>query len=401
MTKPASKPIVLIIGTRPEGIKMIPLYFALQHAGLNPLICSTMQHKELLDDVFNLFNVKPDISLDVMRPNQDLSYLTQTILEKTTAFFAHCNPALVLVQGDTTSTMASALAAFYSKIPVGHVEAGLRTDDISSPFPEEMNRRVVSIIARYHFAPTQQCVDQLCAQGMSSSRIFCTGNTVVDALRLITEKIEQKKIVVRSHIKKQVATCRKAKQRIFVLTTHRRESFDGGIIRILRSIKQFLLTHPNVFCFYPFHPNPYVLKAIKIVGLTGLENLFLSEPLLYPDIIYLLRESDFIATDSGGIQEEAISLGKPVLVLREKTERTEGLHSGIAQLVGTDPHKIREGMVHVLRRKKKISDQARTVYGDGYAADKIAAILQQNVDEYRGQFDRCIKSIRSVKRMNI
>jgi UDP-N-acetylglucosamine 2-epimerase (non-hydrolysing) len=370
-----TSPIILIIGTRPEGIKMMPLYFALKKAHLPVIICSTTQHSELLDEVFQLFNVTPEFRLDIMKPGQDLFHITQEGLNKTKAIFLKVNPTLVLVQGDTTSSMSAALSAFYLGIPVGHVEAGLRTDDIRIPFPEEMNRRFISMIAHYHFAPTAQNVANLLAEGICREKIFCTGNTVVDALRLIREQISNGTMPIDPVIMKKVDECRQLGKQIILLTTHRRESFNGGIESILTAVKEFAQTTPDVCIFYPFHLNPKVLEAIEKTKIIKTPNIFMSKPLAYKELVYILMHADLIATDSGGIQEEAISLGKPVLVLREKTERVEGLWEGLAVLVGCNAATI----LYHLRRFINAADQQErvpsTMYGDGYAAQKIAQIL--------------------------
>lgn len=370
------RPIILIVGTRPEGIKMIPLYQKLKASGIPTLLCSTMQHDELLSQVFDLFNVKPDFNLQIMRQGQDLFYLTQSILQKTKELFLKINPSLVLVQGDTTSTMAASLAAFYLKIPVGHIEAGLRTDDTMQPFPEEVNRRMVSLIAQYHFAPTPQATANLLAQGINQNNIFCTGNTIVDAVKIIRNRIETGQITIRSDIKTVIENCKREKKKIMLLTTHRRESFDGGIGRILQATKQFLEENRNVFCFYPFHPNPQVIQEIETAGLTDIKNMYLCEPLQYKDMVYLITNSNIVLTDSGGIQEEAVSLSKPVLVLREKTERQEGIWSGLAKIVGTNSHKIKEGIKTYIDFKK--TDQTN-IYGDGRAAERIVEILKDRL----------------------
>lgn len=366
-------PIIVIVGTRPEGIKMIPLYFALKKAGLPTLLCSTMQHDELLTEVFELFGVKPDFDLGIMRLGQDLFYLTQSILQKTKELFIQHKPSLVIVQGDTTSTCAAALSAFYLHIPVAHVEAGLRTDDIYSPFPEEMNRRMVSTLATYHFAPTPLAVENLKTQGIPSSNIFMTGNTAVDALRIITEKISNQHMLVKFEIKAQVEHAKILNKKIIVFTAHRRESFNGGLVRIMLALKQFLSTHPDVICFYPFHPNPQVISAINQTGIGTMSNINMSEPLSYINMVYLLSNADLILTDSGGIQEEAVSLGKTVIILREKTERMEGVFAGFGHIAGTDEHKI-ISMLTTLYNEKNINGDTG-VYGDGYAAQKIVTIL--------------------------
>ena len=373
------QPIVVIVGTRPEGIKMIPVYRALQDAGLPVVLCSTMQHDELLTQVLDLFGVTPDFDLIIMRQGQDLFYLTQSILQKTKEVFSKIKPSMVLVQGDTTSTMAAALSAFYLHIPVGHIEAGLRTDDIKAPFPEEMNRRVVGTVADFHFAPTSHAAAQLYAQGVERQRVFCTGNTVVDALRIIQDMLLKKTITINADIKNMVQECKKNNKKIMLLTAHRRESFDGGIVRVLQTVKQFLSEHPDVVCFYPYHPNPHVVQAIKDVGLSHMPNIYISEPVAYKELAYLLLNVDWVLTDSGGIQEEAVSLSKPVLVLREKTERAEGVWAGLATMVGTDSKKIKTSLENLLQQKKQKNTTELFVYGDGYAANKIVQIIKNNI----------------------
>lgn len=370
-------PVVIIIGTRPEGIKMAPVYHALKHAGISVVICSTMQHDQLLTDVLKLFNITPDYELDIMRHGQDLFYVTQSILQKTKEVLLRIQPALVLVQGDTTSSMAAALASFYLNIPVGHIEAGLRTDDINSPFPEEMNRRVISVIATYHFAPTQAALDNLISHGIHRQQVFCTGNTVVDALRVVKEAITDGTLTVRTDIHTQIQRCKKAEQKILLLTMHRRESFNGGITTTLQTIKKLLLANPDLFCFYPYHPNPQVMHAINTVGLADLNNLLLCEPLVYKDMVYLLDNAHIVLTDSGGIQEEAVSLSKQVLVLREKTERMEGVLTGLAHIVGTNPAAIEASLAHALSNCHITThDSIKNTYGDGYAAEKIVELLK-------------------------
>lgn len=369
-----TSPIVLIIGTRPEGIKMIPLYFAFKKLQMPIVLCSTDQHSDLLQEVYDLFGVMPDYQLDIMKPNQDLFYITEITLQKLKIFFNKVNPSMVLVQGDTTSSMTAALAAFYLNIPVGHVEAGLRTDDIKSPYPEEMNRRFISMVADYHFAPTALNVGNLLAEGIKREKIFCTGNTVVDALRLIKEQIVTNKIAISDSTVNVVQQCKLENKKIVLLTVHRRESFNGGVERILTAMKEFALQNPDVFFFYPFHPNPNVLEAIDKVGIAKIPNLFLSRPVPYKELVYLLLHADWVATDSGGIQEEAVSLGKPVLVLRDKTERVEGLWTELATLVGTNHDAIMKAM-NQLKHQSHLQAKASSIYGSGYAADMIAKII--------------------------
>ncbi len=379
MTKPA--PIVLIVGTRPEGIKMMPVYFALKEANIPVILCSTMQHDQLLQDVYDLFGITPDYDLGVMRLNQDLFYVTQSLLQRIKEVLLKVKPSYVLVQGDTTSTMVGAMAAFYLKIPVGHIEAGLRTHDLYAPFPEEMNRKVVSSIAQFHFAPTQCNVDNLCAESINDASIYLTGNTVVDALRIVKNNIESGDIVVSNHVHSIIQQCKQNKQKLMLLTMHRRESFDGGIERVLKTLHAFLQEHDDIFCIYPFHPNPHVINALQQSGMRDVSNCYLSEPLLYQDLVCILDNADVVVTDSGGIQEEAVSLGKQTIVLREKTERQEGITSGIAQLVGTDVHKLQQAL---LVYTQNIEHQKSTIYGDGFASQKIVEILKTHIKkDYR------------------
>lgn len=376
MVHQKSGPVIVIVGTRPEGIKMIPVYFALKKAGISTLLCSTVQHGDLLRDVFSLFNVAPDISLDIMRIDQDLFYVTHAVLQKTKELFSAVAPSLVLVQGDTTSTMAAALAAFYLQIPVGHIEAGLRTDDIYSPFPEEMNRRFIDIIATYHFAPTEYAMSQLLAHGAPAEHVFCTGNTVVDAIYLVKNLIDTDALPINKQLHARLEAAQKANQRIVLLTCHRRESFNGGIERILATVKQYMAAHPDLCCFYPYHPNPHVIQALGATHIAHEPNIFVSEPLAYQDLIYLLCHADVVLTDSGGIQEEAVSLGKHVLVLREKTERMEGVWAGLATVVGTDQEKIMNELTAWHTRPPQDAVHS-AIYGDGHAAEKIVTLLQK------------------------
>lgn len=371
----SDKPIVLIIGTRPEAIKMIPVYYALKEAGFAVRVCATLQHDQLLMELFDLFQIVPDYNLNVMRLGQDLFYLTQAILQKTKELFVRIQPSLVIVQGDTTSAMASSLAAFYLHIPVAHVEAGLRTDSITSPFPEEMNRRFIGMLAQYHFAPTACAAAALRAEGVKGSAIFCVGNTVVDALRLACDRLADGRFVARADLVERIKTCKDAGIKIMILTVHRRESFDGGITRVLNTVAAFLREHPDVFCFYPFHPNPAVIAAVQETEFSLLRNSYVCEPVTYKDMVYLMQSCHWIVTDSGGIQEEAVSLCKPVLVVRENTERPEGVQAGVARLVGTDAQRIAAALQELVAQTYTFDKTFMSLYGDGYASEKIARII--------------------------
>ncbi len=381
------RPIIIVVGTRPEAIKLAPLYLALTRANIPTLLCATFQHSELLAQVFDLFHITPDIKLDVMRENQDLFFLTCTILEKISSVYEKYKPSLVLVQGDTTTTFSAALAAFYLKIPVGHVEAGLRSGNKYSPFPEEVNRVFTSTCASLHFAPTALNVANLLREGISRESIFCTGNTTVDALFWIRERINNKEISICEKLIKHIETCKKNKQQIVLVTAHRRESFDGGLERIFSSIKTFAAQHPDVTFFYPFHPNPHVLKAIELSSIKDIPNILLMPPLLYKDLIYLLMACDWIISDSGGIQEEAISLGKSVIVVREYTERPEGIWEGMLTLAGTDEKSILHEMLSLYARQQNTHSHS-SIYGDGNACNRIVAIIKNLIQPSLSTLDK-------------
>ncbi len=376
MNEARSNPIVLIVGTRPEGIKMAPVYYALKQKNIPLFLCSTLQHDHLLTEVLDVFNIVPDINLHIMRQGQDLFYLTQAILQKTKELFIKLSPRLVIVQGDTTSSMAAALAAFYLKIPVAHVEAGLRTYDPQLPFPEEVNRKIIASLATHHFAPTSIAQEYLLKEGVASDRIVCTGNTVIDALQMIKKKIDAQEITVRADLAFVVKQARAAGKKICLFTIHRRESFGNGIASFIASLKTLLVKHPDLYCIYPYHPNPHVIEAIRSLQLNQINNLFLCEPLLYSDMIYLLHEVDFVATDSGGLQEEAVSLGKKVLVLRDKTERLEGVLAGYAELIGSDNDLFIKRCEHILH-SNITGESSVSLYGLGNAGEKIASVVEQ------------------------
>ena len=346
-------PVLVVVGTRPEGIKMIPVYNALKEADIETILCSTGQHTDLLDDTFRIFNVTPDINFNIMKPGQDLFYITQAVLDKMKTILRDIKPSLVLVQGDTTSAMVAALASFYLKIPVGHVEAGLRTGNKYGPFPEEINRKLISSIATYHFAPTHDAMQNLINENIDSRDIFLTGNTVVDALHTIQHKIRANKIPVTDTLAQAILSAQDNNQIIMLLTAHRRESFNGGLAHIFSAIKQTLQTNPKLFAIYPMHPNPAIKKIFDESGLREVPNIMVTAPLAYNDLVYVLEKCDLIATDSGGIQEEAASLGKPIIILRNETDRSEGIHEGLAYLVGTDEKKIQQTIVQVLTKKEK------------------------------------------------
>ena len=370
------QPIMLVVGTRPEGIKMMPVYFAFKRAGIPVVLCSTGQHCTLLEEVFTLFSVIPDIRLSLMKPDQDLSYLTCAVLESMKLVYAQYSPSLILVQGDTTTVMAAALAAFYEKIPVGHVEAGLRTGDMLSPYPEEANRCIVGLLAQYHFAPTSFATGNLLAEGKKRETVFCVGNTVVDALRIIEEKIKNEDVLLRSDLLFAMKFADDHGLKKVLVTAHRRESFPDGIVRIIRSVKKYAQTHPDVAFFYPYHPNPIVMDALFDARLEDEKNIFLFPPLAYHELVFLLQSVDCVMTDSGGIQEEAVSMGKNVLVLREKSERMEGVWEGLATLVGTQESAIIEALDSAIKNSFKQHLVRSSVYGDGFSADRIVEVIK-------------------------
>jgi UDP-N-acetylglucosamine 2-epimerase (non-hydrolysing) len=373
-----TKPIVLVVGTRAEAIKLIPLHLAFQKAGIYSLLCGTFQHSDMLEQVCNIFNVVPDFNLDVMKHGQDLFYLNQIILERTKSVYLKTDPCIVLVHGDTTTTMASAMSAFYLHIPIGHVEAGLRTGNMQAPFPEEMNRKVVGQIADYHFAPTAFSAANLLSEGVKRENVFCTGNTVVDALLWMKEKINSGQIKIDEKIVSLVHDCKNKNKKIVLLTAHRRESFNGGLHRVFNSVKKFAQKHEDVFGIFPVHPNPNVVSAVQESGLKDVENIYTCDPLSYKELVYLLINCNFVATDSGGIQEEAVSLGKRVIVLRDITERWEGVWDGSEKLVGTNEELILNSLEEFYSMVDTTLPNS-SIYGDGQACKRIVSILKMRL----------------------
>ena len=369
------RPIILIIGTRPEGIKLAPVYFALKKWGFTVKICATFQHTDLLREVFALFEIKPDFSFDIMRTNQDLFHITQVVLTEAKKLFSAQNPQLVIVQGDTTSAMAAALAAFYLKIPVAHVEAGLRTDNIYAPFPEELNRQFISLIAKYNFAPTATAVANLKRFGVNATTIYQVGNTVVDALQYVLVKVEQGDLLVGYTIQNLVKKIKAKNKKLILLTMHRRETFGDKMERMLSAIREFANENREVCFVFPMHPNPNVQQSVVAAKLKTCANIFLIQALPYQDLIYVLSRSDCVATDSGGIQEEAASLGKAVVLLRAETDRPEAVQSGLAWITGCDAIKIKQYLLRALQLKAMPTN----LYGVGNTANQIVEILKQEI----------------------
>jgi UDP-N-acetylglucosamine 2-epimerase (non-hydrolysing) len=372
------KKIITIVGTRPDAIKLIPIHQALIAHGFKSVLCATYQHDDLLEQVFKIFNVKPDIKLSIMRHNQDLFHVTTEALNGLKDIYVAEQPDLVIVQGDTTTAFCAALAAFYKQIPIAHVEAGLRTGNFSAPYPEEMNRCFISLIATYHFAPTALNFANLLKEGINPSRVFLTGNTGIDALFRMENAIRQNHIAIDSHIEKLVSQIKQENKKLVLLTAHRRESFHGGLEEAFIGIRKFLEQHHDVVVISPVHPNPNVTKAIEASNLLNSKNVILTKPLTYQDLVFLELSSDWVITDSGGIQEEAMSLGKKVIILRTTTERLEGIWEGCAYLAGTDQNKIIELMEKFYFEK---GDSKRsTTYGDGSASNRIVKLLQTLFD---------------------
>ena len=370
-------PIILVFGTRPEIIKLAPVYFALKKLGIKTLLCSTAQHEQMLQAAMDVFGIKEDFNLKVMKPGQDLFYLTSTILERLRKVFCEVQPSLVVVQGDTTTTFSAALAAFYLQIPVAHVEAGLRTGEIYSPFPEEVNRKLVACLSSLNFCPTSNAVANLVSEGVKRESIFLVGNTVKDSLRIILEKIKSGLLKPSKQLEEKIVSAKSLGKKIVLLTTHRRESFDGGIQEILSSIKTYALENENVQFFYPHHLNPNVLQAMEKVKIEGVKNISCFPPVNYIDLVYLLHESNVIVTDSGGIQEEAACLNKPAIIVREFTDRPETIWAGLAKVVGTEKTKIINCLDQFLFGKFQHTDEGSSLYGDGFSAEKIARIIEE------------------------
>ena len=376
------KKILIVFGTRPEAIKMVPVIKALKaYSVFEVSVCITAQHREMLDQVLALFSIVPEYDLDIMSPHQDLYDLTSRIVLGMRNVLNDLRPDLVLVHGDTTTTAMTALAAFYSKVPVGHVEAGLRTGNLYSPWPEEANRRMVADLAQYHFAPTLQSKENLLRENIPQSHIVVTGNTVIDTLLLVLEQIEHN-----PYVKKKILETIEQnyplqhKRRFILVTGHRRENFGEGFIQICEAIKSLALHNPDIDIIYPVHLNPNVQEPVLKI-LSGIENIYLLDPLDYEVFIYLMHHAYLILTDSGGIQEEAPGLGKPVLVMRDDTERPEAVRAGTVRLVGTNKEKIVQEVQYLLDDHdayEKMS-RAHNPYGDGKSAELIASFLAERI----------------------
>ena len=363
---------LLIYGTRPEAIKMAPVVAVCRkHEALEPVVCVTGQHREMLDQVNEYFGIVPDIDLAVMRPGQTLAELTARLLEGIDATLARYQPDCIVAQGDTTTVLAGALAAFYRKLPFVHVEAGLRTGNLQAPFPEEMNRRVATLAAALHCAPTQRAADTLLAEGAAPALLHVTGNTVIDALLATAARERARSDHWQSKYKML------GRERLVLITGHRRESFGEGIENICEAIRVSARQFTDVWFLYPLHLNPSVQEPVRRM-LDGLPNVILAPPAAYPEFVWLMDRSSVILTDSGGVQEEAPSLGKPVLVTRTTTERPEAVEAGIAELIGTDTLKIVERLAAHLDGGYGVAATVRTnPYGDGHAAERIVELIAE------------------------
>ncbi|MCT7557136.1 non-hydrolyzing UDP-N-acetylglucosamine 2-epimerase [Aliarcobacter butzleri] len=374
------KKVLLVFGTRPEAIKMAPLVKAFQkEKTIETKVCVTAQHREMLDQVLDMFDIKPDFDLNIMKSGQDLYDITSKVLLGLRDVFEEFKPDIVLVHGDTATCSSASLASYYSKIRVGHIEAGLRTHNIYSPFPEEGNRLLTGILANYHFAPTTTSRENLLKENKNSNDILVTGNTVIDALFLALDKIEQND-ELKSKIVNSINSQYKLQnnKKIILVTGHRRENFGEGFINICEALKTIALSNPDIDIVYPVHLNPNVQKPVHEI-LSDTSNVYLINPLQYEEFIFLMNKSYFIITDSGGVQEEAPSLGKPVLVMRDTTERPEALEAGTVKLVGTSKETI------IKEAQKLIDDEneyntmskAHNPYGDGKACERIVNFIKE------------------------
>lgn len=370
--------VMLVFGTRPEAIKMAPVVKELQKSPhrFQTVVCVTAQHRQMLDQVLQLFDIRPDYDLDIMRPGQDLFDITSNVLQGLKPVLMKEQPDIILVHGDTTTTMSAALAAYYCRIPVGHVEAGLRTFNKFSPFPEEINRRTTGVLTDLHFAPTETARRNLLSEGVADTNIFVTGNTVIDALFSVVSKINDNK-ELNEYLAAEFPFLN-PDRRLILVTGHRRENFGAGFESICRAIARIAESHEDVEVLYPVHLNPNVQEPVwRVLGNGRHANIHLIEPVDYLPFVYLMNRSHLIITDSGGVQEEAPSLGKPVLVMRETTERPEAVEAGTVRLVGTDEESIYREAARLLDSLDAYQSMSMALnpYGDGQAAEKIAKLL--------------------------
>lgn len=376
--------ILIVFGTRPEAIKMAPLVkeFEKHRDSFDSRVCITAQHREMLDQVLNIFSIRPDFDLNIMKAGQDLYDITSRVLLGMRDVLKEFKPDLVLVHGDTTTSSSAALAAFYQQIPVGHVEAGLRTGNILAPWPEEMNRMLTRCLTTYHYSPTETSKQNLLRENVNEENILVTGNTVIDALQLMIDRIRRD-----THLQAEIESTVRSKgyeirpgKKLILITGHRRENFGDGFIHICEAIKEIAIRYPGIDLLYPVHLNPNVQKPVYDL-LQGLDNVHLCDPLDYLPFVYLMDKSHLILTDSGGIQEEAPSLGKPVLVMRNTTERPEALEAGTVKLVGTDREVICREIIRLLEEPDYYNSMTRAhnPYGDGRAVKRIVEHIRNNL----------------------
>lgn len=381
------KRVAVVAGTRPECVKMAPLYFELQRSEIiEPVFLATAQHRQMLDQTLGVFGIEPEFDLNLMQPGQSLADLTARVITSVTQWCQQEKPAALLVQGDTTTVLASALAAFYCEVPVGHVEAGLRTGNMRSPFPEEMNRRLTSPLAQWHFCPTPISRDNLLAESIAANLVHVTGNTVVDALLWVRDRLDSIGVTLESVVAKTGIPTAFAErflnsndQRWILVTGHRRESFGGGFERICEALAELASRYPDVGILYPVHLNPQVRQPVnRLLG--NHPSIALIEPVDYLQFVWLMNRCSFLISDSGGVQEEAPSLGKPVLVMRDTTERPEGISAGTCRLVGTDPQRILTEAALLLDNAEEYHrrSQLANPYGDGKASQRIREILERS-----------------------
>ncbi len=373
--------VLVTFGTRPECIKLAPVIKQMKNRNdiFDLTVCSTGQHKEMLDQVIDFFELKPDFFLNLMTENQTLGSLSSKLLNGIDNIFSRINPDIVLVQGDTTTAFLVAIAAYYKKIKVGHVEAGLRTYNKFSPYPEEINRQLISRVADFNFVPTQKAVDNLKNEGIDANTVFLTGNTIVDAVKLGIQKIESDNRLVKIKLRDDFDKIT-GKKRLILITMHRRESFGEELENVCFALKNIAKKYTDIRIVYPVHLNPNVRKPVYEI-LSGIPNILLLEPLDYPSFIWMMKKSYFIITDSGGVQEEAPTLKKPVLVIRKHTERSESLDLGISKLIGTGEKEIEKNVSDLVENKNLYESMipAQNPYGDGKASAKIVKILHNNL----------------------
>ncbi|MCU4579183.1 UDP-N-acetylglucosamine 2-epimerase (non-hydrolyzing) [Acinetobacter courvalinii] len=371
--------VLLVFGTRPEAIKMAPLALKLQHYSqdFETKVCVTGQHRQMLDQVLELFSLKPDFDLNLMKPGQTLSDVTSGVLKGLEQVFEQWLPDVILVHGDTATTFAASLAAYYHKIKVGHVEAGLRTGDLYSPWPEEAIRQLTGVLANYHFAPTQSSYDNLIKENVNPAHIVVTGNTVIDALLQVKQKVEQDQALVEQF--QQQFSFLEQEKKLILVTGHRRENFGQGFLNICQALASLAKKYPDIQIVYPVHLNPNVQQPVNAL-LADIDNVYLIAPQDYLPFVYLMNRSYLILTDSGGIQEEAPSLGKPVLVMRDTTERPEAVQAGTVRLVGTEIAAIEQSVAELLENPHVYAEMAaaHNPYGDGTACQQIIQFLKKS-----------------------